>query len=208
MCMLYFKEFPDINADQTIKECNEYFDYKYKSLDFEWPWHDIENFDEFLTRVPSIRTLFKPLNLTPKFAAFFIILVNDPCIHIDGATTSTSCRINLPVRNCEYSETTFYNLKDNISIDRVLGEVSIVPEDVCDMVAKVSLKHPTALAVGQYHSVRMIENVFPRISITIGFEEDTSHLLFGRSGEIRTHGAISDSTVFKTVGIIPSPTLP
>ena len=35
-----------------------------------------------------------------------------------------------------------------------------------------------------------------------------SNMVIGGSGEIRTHGAISDSTVFKTVGINRSPTLP
>lgn len=179
--MIYFKEFTDLDAKQTIKECNDYFDYKYQSLDFKWTWHDIENFNEFLTMVPSMSTLFKPLGLTPKFAAFFIVLGDIPTVHIDGATTPTSCRINIPVRNCEYSETTFYTLKENVSVDRTLGEVSIVSESDCNIAAKVSLKCPTALAVGHYHSVRMIKDVYPRISITIGFEEDASHLLFDKS---------------------------
>ena len=93
-------------------------------------------------------------------------------------TTSTTCRINIPIRNCEYSETTFYTLKDNVSVNRNIKDVVLVTEDDCNIVDKVSLRYPTALAVGQYHSVNMTENIFPRISITVGFKEDTSHLLF------------------------------
>lgn len=137
-------------------------------------WEDITN------KIPSLLTLFEPLNIHPFMASFFV-LRDDLCdIHIDNAKRPV--RINIPVLNCEHSSTQYFDseyLRDDMPFyTQPNGKGCYVfPEETVRLLDEFTLIEPTALRVLVPHRVKCF-GPYPRISLLINFSElSIEHLL-------------------------------
>jgi hypothetical protein len=135
------------------------------------------NTEDVLSKVPELIEMFAPLNLTIKYLAFFITEKQNNTIHTDADTQSNS-RINIPVLNCEKSETRFFTITEKPVMakqDNGIPFLMINPLD-CTQVDKFELTRPVVFRNNQPHQVVSFNEVQPRISCTIGFHEDLEFL--------------------------------
>jgi hypothetical protein len=140
-------------------------------------WKNV-NTQDVLAKVPELVDLFKPLTLTIKYLAFFVTEQPYGTIHIDHDRQSNS-RINIPVLNCEKSETRFFTVTE--APVKVLQKNGVpllqLNPDTCVLVDQFRLTGPVVFRNDQPHQVVNINGIQPRISCTIGFYEDLEYLL-------------------------------
>jgi hypothetical protein len=174
--MLYYKKL-DIDATVVSKKTLDYVVSNRDTIKFFW---NHLNFEKFIKNVPEITTMFSSLNITP-IRVSLIVAKKGAGIHRDTYIKDTPtpvARINIPILNCQGSETRFWSTSveptllflDNGTPYRYLDEKDCVLESI------LHLDRPTVLRVTEPHSVVVGEKV-PRISLTVEFKEDIEHLL-------------------------------
>jgi hypothetical protein len=171
------KNFPLYNEirEKTISFIKQY-DFIYnRSIATLMPLQQFEIFE----KVPEIKQAFNQIGLNPVFAAVHTMrLQEDSAPHHDRVQPLV--RINIPLINCETSETIFYEdyEKSKIFINPHNGTTAYIMEDesVLTKVDSVVLDYATILRVSALHSVR-IGSGSPRISLTVGFDYDGLDLL-------------------------------
>lgn len=138
--------------------------------------------EDILINVPTIIDMLatKNLSLSKLFTAFFVVQEgNEQELHIDYS--AKIARINIPVINCECSDTVFYasnkkydpenwNFQDN--------SIPFVKLDMADYheVSRYTLTKPVVIKVYEPHIVEMTTPKFPRIALTFMCNEDLHHL--------------------------------
>lgn len=167
--MIYYRELPELDASDLIITTRRYLE-KFHShvLVQPVPFFQVLNLSNFAKYNPSFDKLFNSIGLTPNFVSALVMHFPHTDIHRDPMTFESSCRINIPILNCEHSETRFFEM-----LPEKTGQTNI-PESECVMVDKFTLKCPTILKVGHPHQVMMIEKVYPRISLAVNFRENLS----------------------------------
>lgn len=130
-------------------------------------------------QVPELQQLFDPLNITVQWLAFFVTVHRYGSIHIDN--DRHEARINLPILNCEDSETRFFTTTDK--------HMSKVPQGGGQSFIRVNpllTQHVDQFYLDrgavimrntEPHQVVSTNPNQPRISCTIAFEENIEHLL-------------------------------
>lgn len=185
--MKYYREFPEINITETVADATKYLQEFTDCFDPRpmRPWWEID-LDHFSEKVPSFKTLFDPLGITP-IGIVPVVVWGQTRIHIDPYAKPTTVRLNIPIYNCELSETRFFELLPGRAPTTVAANDKhdiyhdILASD-CEMVDTVVLKHVTALAVGRPHQVVVTRTTDVRIALTIPFDQDeVSHFLFGEN---------------------------
>ena len=174
--MKYYKKL-DLDHTTVVKKSLAYASlHKDKIKSF---WTSI-NTTEFVKHIPEIETLFEPLNITPFRIYLITVLGQEQSkkeIHRDY--TDIPFRINVPIINCEYSQTKFWKTSSEPVIEFVQG--TTVPyyyfnESECELADILVLDKPTVLRVTEPHSVHVGEKT-PRLALTIEFKEDIEYLL-------------------------------
>lgn len=183
--MKYYREFPEIDISKTSEEALQYFrnftPYFEETELTPWQSFDLDHFNE---HVPSFKSVFEPLGITPLGVTPVVVRRGHTRIHIDPCRQPTTVRLNIPVFNCEYSETRFFELLPGHSETKIEANDRTnvyfdIPESSCVQVEQFVLKHLTALAVGKPHQVYMTSPMYPRLAITVPFNhEDTTHFLY------------------------------
>jgi|APFre7841882654_1041346.scaffolds.fasta_scaffold315291_1 hypothetical protein len=139
-------------------------------------WKAVDTKD-VLIKVPELMEMVKPLDITIKYLAFFITEMQYGTIHIDHDTQS-NCRINIPVLNCDNTETRFFTISEEPV--KVLQKNGIpllkINPLACTQVDKLELTRPVVFRNNQPHQVVSFNKSQPRISCTIGFYEDIEFL--------------------------------
>jgi hypothetical protein len=128
--------------------------------------------------IPELTEFFKILNLTIEFVGFFVSFKNESSIHIDN--DNKPCRINFPILNCEDTETLYYKIKKIDYINETQKNnltYKLLKKENCEIVDKFVLNKPVLMRVLEPHQVVVNSNNFPRVSCTVQFTEDISHLL-------------------------------
>jgi hypothetical protein len=170
--------------------------YKYLDLDYDSVSEKIRKFLEkrpeivapgrgayvraplsIIEEVPEIFEMFKPLGLTITDIAFFVTHYRTGSIHIDK--TIVPIRINFPILNCEDTETRFFKAIGN-SMPQIQPNGNGYHQfhaDQCELVDSFKLTKAVVMRVLEPHQVVLHHNNFPRISCTVSFKEDLSHLL-------------------------------
>lgn len=170
--------------------------YKYLNLDYELVAEKIRKFlqtrqelvtdekgswvyapREIIKEVPELLTLFKPLGLDIIMIGFFVMHYKVGTIHIDK--TDIPIRINFPILNCEDTETRYFKTVGE-PVDKLQDNELSYTEyqlDQCEIVDSFKLTQAVAMRVLEPHQVLMHHNNFPRISCTVAFKQDLSHLL-------------------------------
>jgi hypothetical protein len=136
------------------------------------------NLNDVLEKVPQLPVVFQPLNLTIRYVAFFVSNYQYGTIHIDADTISKA-RINLPVLNCENTETRFYTtsgMTNKIFQDNGVSLMNIDP-GTCTHVDQFYLTQPVVFRNTHPHQVVSNNVNHPRISCTVAFNEDIEYLL-------------------------------
>jgi hypothetical protein len=174
--MIYYKKL-DLEFETVAKKTLEYATFhkdKIKSF-----WTNI-NFENFSKHVPEIITMFSPLNITPTRISLITAVTpdrSDPGIHRDH--TSIPVRINVPILNCEYSQTKFWRTTSESTVEFIPGTdipYFYLKESECELADTLVLDRPTAIRISEPHSVHVGEKV-PRLALTIEFAEDIEYLL-------------------------------
>jgi hypothetical protein len=130
-----------------------------------------------IQEVPEIISMFKPLGLDIAMIGFFITHYQVGSIHTDG--TTVPIRINFPILNCENTETKFYRVTGPFKEQSQLngnGYVQYHP-DHCELVDSFKLDKAVAMRVLEPHQVVSYTENLPRISCTVAFKQDLTHLL-------------------------------
>lgn len=176
--MIYYKKL-DLEFSEVSKKTLAYAKlHKDKINSF---WTNI-NFENFCKNVPEILTMFSPLNITPNRVSLITAVTPDPDkfdIGIHRDHTDIPVRINVPILNCECSQTKFWRTKSEPVIEYIPG--TIIPyfylkESDCELADILVLDKPTVIRISEPHSVHVGEKV-PRLALTIEFEENIEYLL-------------------------------
>jgi len=173
--MIYYKKL-DLDHQIVSKKTLSYIQANRSKFKAFWTWLD---FDNFVSHVPEVVSMFAPLNITPRVASIIIVAnrLSNPVIHRDH--TEVPIRINIPILNCECSQTKFWKTTLDPIIEYVPGTkipyLSLTDSE-CELADTLVLDCPTVMRIGEPHSVHPGEKT-PRISLTIEFYEDIEHLL-------------------------------
>lgn len=137
--------------------------------------------EEILINVPTIVDMLATKNLSlAKFTAFFVVHENNKQdLHIDYS--AKIARINIPVINCEYSDTVFYTSETPYDPENWKFQDNDVPYVKLDAkdyheVSRYTLTKPVVIKVYEPHIVEMTTPKFPRIALTFMCNEDLHHL--------------------------------
>ena len=140
-------------------------------------WKNVDTYD-VLAKVPELPQMFESLNISIRFLAFFVSFDPITVLHID--TKYSKARINLPILNCENTETRFYTMPtDSRQLSFQKNGVPFYKLDTtkCEWVDQFYLTQPVVFRNNQPHNVISNNPLTPRVSCTIGFNEDISYLL-------------------------------
>jgi hypothetical protein len=139
-------------------------------------WKSVDTQD-VLDKVSELDKMVSPLGITIKYLAFFVTNTQYGTIHIDHDMQS-NCRINIPVMNCENSETRFFTVSEEPV--KVLQKNGIpllkLNPLACLQVDKFELTRPVVFRNDQPHQVVSYNEIQPRVSCTIGFHENLEFL--------------------------------
>jgi hypothetical protein len=159
-CLSYVKTQEDIYFQKTVGA--------YRNL----------NFDELIDCCPELLTAFDRYNIKCTYAATFVTYQNLGIFpHRDGG--NDQARINIPLENCKNTFTGFYKGGMPLSyVNKTTGTIAtrfIGPG--ITLIDQVEIDQATVIRVKAPHSVKMDEDHFPRVTITIGFDRDPVFLL-------------------------------
>jgi len=178
--MLLYKKFKAFPLYTEIREKSiafiKQYDFIYnRSVSTLMPLHQFG----ILEAVPEIKEACSILGLNPKFVAVHNInKQTDSAPHYDSVQPWV--RINIPLLNCEDSETIFYQDydKSRIFLNPHNATTAYIMEDesVLTKIDSVVLDCPTILRVSALHGVR-IGTGSPRMSLTLGFDYPALDLL-------------------------------
>ena len=178
--MLLYKKLKNFPFHEEIKlktlEFIKQYDFIYnRSIATLMPLQQFK----ILEHVPEIKQAFNQIGLNPVFVAVHTMRnQTDSAPHHDRVQPLV--RINIPLINCETSETIFYENyeKSKIFLNPHNGTTAYIMEDesVLTKADSVVLDYATILRVSSLHGVRMGPNS-PRISLTVGFDYDGVDLL-------------------------------
>jgi hypothetical protein len=132
---------------------------------------------EIVKEVPELLTMFKPLGLDVIMVGFFIMHYKIGSIHTDG--TDVPIRINFPILNCEHTETRYFKTSGPAKSQAQPNGNSYVQfhPDHCEVIDSFKLTQAVAMRVLEPHQVVVNHDNLPRISCTVAFKQDLSHLL-------------------------------
>ena len=139
-----------------------------------------------INHCPLLKDFLDRYKLTPKM--FSIMQVNSDAhyfhntIHTDE---DKACIILLPVLNCEYSMTAFYDVPQEKLSRTTLIDSPDIPYNYADpnenyqLIGEFSLTAPHVIDTSVPHCIRMLENArYPRISFGIRVNEDLRDWLY------------------------------
>ena len=145
-------------------------------------WNELraEKHEEVLTLIPEMR---EGLAKFGTIKALAIIIMTDPDlgnIHIDhdtGTNAGVKARLQLPVVNTNGSRTAFFELPEEIYKDHTKNSGGVMRWDkkykyAVTPLTWVEIVQPTIIRTTVPHTVYYDTNQFPRIAMTISFEED------------------------------------
>jgi hypothetical protein len=133
--------------------------------------------DDILLDVPELGELFKPLDITIRRVGFFIQFYNIGAIHTDPVPETF--RINFPIVNCDQSETKFFTVKEPPSpkVQPNGRPYNLFQLHQVEEAGSFYLTDAYILNVKEPHQVIVHLKKFPRVSCTVAFNEDISHLI-------------------------------
>lgn len=206
-CIKNFVKLDGLNWEPVAELFQDYLKKNRRVLNpLDGDWHPIYPygiFPNFFEEYPIVKDMFEPLGITPMYAAFYG--ANAPALgkiaHIDGLAGIAEVtgkwiydRINIPIMNCHESITHFWKKKSEIPWEVARVKINYNERDVfgmpklptgqpfanlefMDEIDKFVLDKPTVMRTDVFHNVEILGFRYPRVALTLGFQEDISHLL-------------------------------
>lgn len=133
---------------------------------------------DYLKAVPEIVTAFEGFKVLG--AAAYIMYTHNPG-HPHKDQTQVQARVNVPILNCENTVTEFWQY-DTVNEPEVIYQANGLPYQSFDSVPltlahSVTIDQPTVIRVREVHSVRMLSELRPRITMTLLLDPDPVILL-------------------------------
>lgn len=174
--MKYYKEL-DIDCTEVSTKILNYLQNKQKDY-LKGFWTNADTID-VLNAVPELQELFDHLNIKIKKISFVTSFQKIGMIHIDDVATAPNARINLPIKNCEGSETIFYTSSKPTKLMKLPSGIVYygLEDEHCQRADSFTLKKPTVIRPKELHQVVLHDDNIPRISCTLEFYEDIEGLL-------------------------------
>jgi hypothetical protein len=177
--MAYYK-YLDLNWQPTATKIKQYIysnPWTYLTNLKKSSWKEV-NLDIIISKVPELLEMVAPLNVTVRQVAFFVSNYSKGGIHID-ADLQSKCRLNIPIANCENTETRFYTTADEPILIRQDNGVPLykINQESCTHVDQYYLTQPVLFRNTQPHQIISNNPNTPRIACTIAFHEDLEYLL-------------------------------
>lgn len=175
--MQYYKKIEIDNLQEIISKCLAYVKTQ-KEIYYQYPLGAYRNlnFQELVAHCPELLTAFNNYNITPTYAAAFIVYRNaHVLVHVDAG--SDLARINIPLQNCKNTFTEFYVGGEREEYVNPITGTTATKIFGSTLVDKVEIDQATVIRVKEPHSVHMDENHAPRVTLTIGFDRDPVFLL-------------------------------
>lgn len=158
------------NCDVIVSKVKTYLEKK-ELIDTEYTGYIPLNKNELIASCPELVRSLSKVGLTIVGSAIYRTTNNNQSpVHIDH--TIYKCRLNIPIINCEYSSTVFYNADiENTSVQpwdntKYIKCINAVEID------RVTIDRPTILRINTPHRVEMDLNKSPRICLTIRCDPD------------------------------------
>jgi hypothetical protein len=132
---------------------------------------------ELIIACPELSQSLLKLGLTILSCAIYRTTNNNnqSPVHVDFATYS--CRLNIPIMNCEYSSTVYYT-GDKVDIKQQdYNEVKYIEYTNAIEIDRVTVDTATVLRIDYPHQVLTDETKTPRICLTIRCNPDPVMLL-------------------------------
>jgi hypothetical protein len=177
--MIYYKELDIPNFELIVEKTRQFIvtETTLASTRVFAAWHFL-NFQNYVNAVPEILTAFSEYGITPiRVAAFVTHTSADAAPHTDDCLEYA--RINLPIMNCEGTQTNFF--EDTTSVRVTNPRTNISHNEITGPLHKIDsfeIKKATVMRVRAVHSVTMNQhNPVPRITLTIKFDKDPVFLL-------------------------------
>ena len=181
--MKYYKYLPDLPWQPVAEKLKWYLlegNTSYLVNDnYESNLWRYANLADLFAQVPELKELFRPMGLTICMVAFFVSGRSGSTIHRD-ADRGCLARINIPVMNCENTETRYY--KTDYPAEKKLQDNGVYYHYInpknCVHVDSFFLNCPTIIKVNEPHQVLgKLDGIIPRIACTIGFKEEIVNLI-------------------------------
>ena len=179
--MIYWKK---VEAGNIVKYAPKILQYFYnvylpKKVIDKWSnsfWNPvlIEDIETYFPEIISNTSQFGKI----KELAILLLTTDSSTLHIDhtvGLNKNVKARLNIPILNTLGSFTAFYENLDDLPYHVTPGGTKFWDSDLrytLTPITSVEVTEPTILRISAPHSVLNKEGIFPRITITISFEED------------------------------------
>ena len=178
MSYQYFK-YLDLDWQPASKKLAEFApDVIKTSKQRATPWLSLDT-EVILKHAPELAEMLEPLKATIALVAFFVT-VGDTKIHIDCKpnTKNGRCRINIPILNCDNTETHFFKCNTSPKAERFPcgGLFYRVDEAECTYVDHFSLTQAVFFKTYEPHKV-VSHHDRVRISCTMELRENLEYLL-------------------------------
>jgi hypothetical protein len=133
---------------------------------------------DLLTYIPELITAFE--GHTVLGTAAYIMYNHTPGGPHKDATTAWA-RVNIPILNCEDTVTSFWHADQEEQPERIQQPNGLFfewyDEGKLTLMATVTIDQPTIIRVREIHSVRLLSERRPRITLTLRLDPDPVHLL-------------------------------
>lgn len=147
-------------------------------------WVDVDT-KQILQDIPEINQMFSKYNLDIWYIAFTVMTGPRAGIHVDSSVLNT--RINIPILNCDNTETRFWRVVNDRSRrqtdwdnqrpeDWPAVSYLLFEEEDCELVDKYCLTQPSLIRINEPHDIIMYHENYPRIACSIGFNTDIEFL--------------------------------
>lgn len=179
--LTYYKKIELENFDTVIEKCLAYIkgiDTIYNRKTPRTSWYNV-SVEELTSVCPELVTAFNKYDLKIVMAAAYVMYHNShTLVHVDNYKYQT--RINLPLLNCKNTYTNFYESDGELVkwVNPQSGEASYSTTGKTRLVDRVEIEQATVIRVAALHDVALSANAkVPRITLTLGFDKDTTFLL-------------------------------
>jgi hypothetical protein len=185
--MLYFKKVEAGNYKKYaedfllyfIRNRNDLSKFSYIPNNVFWNAFKEEHYETYLDENPIFREGLSRFGRINEIS-LLILRGDTSTLHVDhetGANVGVKARLNIPILNCEGSYTEFFKFPEEVYNQHEVnaGKTLYWSNEIRNTqkpVTVVELIQPTILRTSEPHTVRCSHCKFPRISLTISFEDD------------------------------------
>ena len=162
------------HCDIIISKVKDYLEKK-ELINTSYTGYILLDKNELVKSCPELARSLLKVGLTILGSAIYRTTNNtQSLVHIDNVTYK--CRVNIPIMNCEYSSTVYYNADIGNTEVQSWNNTKYIKCVNSTEIDRVTIDRPTILRINTPHRVEMSETYSPRICLTIRCNPDPVNL--------------------------------